>query len=198
MGKMHTSDKKYAQRLIVRQNKNWKTILRVQKPYEWHLRLLKPGKTLDIGCGIGRNLKHLSKSSVGVDHNKHLIHQLKELGYTGFTTADFTKSKYNLKASFDSLLFSHILEHMKPSEAKNLIRQYLPTLKSGGKVIIFCPQQIAYRDDPTHVTYCDFEVLEKIIQDCGLTLTKRYSFPFPKIFGSVFKYNEFVVIAQKS
>ena len=47
----------------------WKKLLDVQAPYRWNLQRLKLGLTLEIGCGIGRNLMHLKGQGIGIDHN---------------------------------------------------------------------------------------------------------------------------------
>ena len=61
-------DSEYAERLLRTQNRWWKKLLNVQWPYRAFLASLDLGLTLDIGCGVGRNLKNLSKA-VGVDIN---------------------------------------------------------------------------------------------------------------------------------
>jgi hypothetical protein len=43
----------------------------------------------------------------------------------------------------------------------------------------------------------DFEILERINSQSGLAVVKQYSFPFPRLFGRVFKYNEFVSVSKK-
>ena len=49
----------------------WKRILDVQAPYRWNLRrLLGTRRTLDVGCGIGRNLVNLPVGSVGVSRHE--------------------------------------------------------------------------------------------------------------------------------
>ena len=55
------------------QTARWKQWLDVQAPFRWNLRRLDPGFTLDIGCGIGRNLLHLPRQGVGVDTNEHCV-----------------------------------------------------------------------------------------------------------------------------
>jgi len=58
-GRESTADGRYTDYLVGMQARCWKRLLRVQLPYRWHLRTLRLGKVLDLGCGIGRNLLHL-------------------------------------------------------------------------------------------------------------------------------------------
>ena len=50
----------YADRLRRKEDARWKQVLDVQAPYRWNLRRQELGRTLDVGCGIGRNLVSLS------------------------------------------------------------------------------------------------------------------------------------------
>lgn len=192
-----TTTDNYTERLVSLEYKRWKSWLDVQRPYRWNIRQLQPGKTLDIGCGIGRYLKSLPDGSVGVDHNAHSIKYLKSLGLIGFTPAAFTKSRYAQKQSFDSLFLSHVLEHMTPAEGVKILKSYMPYLKSGGQVIICCPQETGYASDATHVTFLDDKALRDILEQAGFEFTRWYSFPFPRLIGKLFRYNEFVVLGRK-
>src|SRR5690349_17057220 len=58
-----TSGADYAARLHALQGKRWKRLLNVQAPYQWNLRRRHLGRTLEIGCGIGRNLASLGAGS---------------------------------------------------------------------------------------------------------------------------------------
>src|SRR5207247_11057189 len=75
-----TRGEDYADRLIGLQMARWKRWLDVQAPFRWNLRRLDPGFTLDIGCGIGRNLLHLRGHSVGVDTNEHCVRTARARG----------------------------------------------------------------------------------------------------------------------
>lgn len=190
----HTKGDEYTKRLTRLSNAKWKQTLDVQRPYRWNLKRLNLGKTLDVGCGIGRNLGNLSPESVGVDHNKHSVEIAKGLGFNAVTSAEFKKDKKKFaKQSFDSMLLAHVLEHMSTSMGKKIIEEYLPYVKD--KVVIICPQEKGFKTDETHVNFLTHADIEKILTDCGLTIRKSYSFPLHKKAGKVFTYNETVVVA---
>lgn len=68
-----TKNQSYSERLLNKQTAKWKEILDVQAPYRWNLQRLNLGFTLDIGCGIGRNLINLKGNGIGIDHNFHSV-----------------------------------------------------------------------------------------------------------------------------
>lgn len=194
---MKTEDSEYARRLAKIQTAGWKRILDVQAPYRWNIRRLQPGYTLDIGCGIGRNLLHLKGNGVGIDHNTEAVELARRQGLLAFTPAEFLQSKYCIQNGFDSILLAHVAEHMTKSEVVNLIRQYLPLLKTLGKLILITPQEAGYESDPTHVEFMDFRTLRAISGELGLPVEKEFSFPFPRFMGGAFTYNEFVLVSRK-
>lgn len=192
-----TDGKDYAARLTGLSGVWWKRLLPVQAPYRWNLRRLRLGFTLDIGCGYGRNLNHLGGKGVGVDHNPELIAAARAQGLQAFTVDSFRSSEFNRPEVFDSLLLSHLVEHMKEAEASALLRGYLPLLKRGGKVVLITPQEAGYASDPTHVQFMDFETLGNVARAEALQVERAYSFPFPRVAGRLFTYNEFVVVCRK-
>lgn len=196
--KKNTKGTDYANRLTSLSGKRWKNLLDVQRPYRWNLNRLNPKKTLDVGCGIGRNLQNLPKGSVGVDHNPHSISVAKEAGCTAYIEKDFLKSKDAKKASYDSILLAHVIEHMNFSDNRRVLESYEKYLKRNGKIIIICPQEKGYTTDATHVSLYDHDDLAALLGSVGFTLTRRYSFPLPRWFGKYFTYNEFVVVAKRT
>ena len=60
-------DDAYAQRLTSLQQARWKQVLDVQRPYRANLQKVCEGEVLEIGCGIGRNLRNLQGRIIGVD-----------------------------------------------------------------------------------------------------------------------------------
>lgn len=191
-----TENKDYTDILVKRSGATWKTKLDVQRPYRWNLSRLKLGKTLDVGCGIGRNLGNLSPESVGVDHNAHSVELAKKAGHKAVTVDEFKKNKKKYgKESFDSMLLAHVLEHMSTEDGTKIIKEYLPYISD--KVVIICPQEKGFTTDDTHVNFLTHSAIEDILKDCGLKIVKSYSFPFHKQVGKVFTYNETVVVGSK-
>lgn len=87
-----TQDSSYAERLQKKQGVWWKQILPVQLPYRLNLKRQKLGRTLDIGCGIGRNLGALPAGSLGVDHNASAIEMARRDGLQAMTVEEFEGS----------------------------------------------------------------------------------------------------------
>jgi SAM-dependent methyltransferase len=194
---LSTSGEDYAERLVRLQNAPWKRLLRVQALFRWNLRRLGPGFTLEIGCGIGRNLEHLRGQSVGVDTNEHCVRAAVARGLIAYTPDEFRRAaEYNQPARFDTILLAHVAEHMTEDQAFALVNDYLDLLRPGGRLVLIAPQEAGFRSDATHVQLMDFTRLRRISTRLGLTPERLFSFPFPRWAGRWFTYNEFVVVSR--
>ena len=186
----------YAERLARLEGPWWKKALDVQAPYRRNIRRLAPGYTLDVGCGLGRNLAHLRGRGVGVDHNEAAVAECRRRGLVAYTTEDFGDAPQAVPGGFAHLLFAHVLEHLSPDDARDLMRAYLPYLASGGSVIVITPQEAGQRSDPTHVTFLDHAAVRVLLADVGLRVERQRSFPLPRVAGRLFRHNEFVSVAR--
>jgi len=194
---LHTQDKDYTKLLLTKESVWWKKLIDVQAPYRWNLRRLKPGFVLDIGCGLGRNLNHLKGHGVGIDHNPYSVEVTRKRGFQAFTPQEFQQSEFNISERFDSILLSHVAEHMVEDQVVSLLAPYVSLLKSAGQVILITPQEYGFRTDETHIQLMDFERLRRISSQLRLQFFKEFSFPFPRFMGHFFIYNEFVSISKK-
>jgi 2-polyprenyl-3-methyl-5-hydroxy-6-metoxy-1,4-benzoquinol methylase len=188
----------YTRKLEHKSSARWKRLLNVQAPYQWNLRRQSLGKTLDVGCGVGRNLQSLERGSIGVDHNPTSVARAREHGFNAFTTVEWRARCHEFAETFDGLLFAHVIEHMSREEASALILEYLPALRPGGRLFFICPQERGFDSDQTHVEWTSGADLVDLAERCGLATAGWRSFPAPRAFGKVFTYNEFTVLATKS
>ena len=192
-----TQSDAYTRRLETLGDAGWKRFFDVQAPYRWNIRRLALGFTLDVGCGIGRNLLHLGGHGVGIDPNADSIETARRRGCTVLTSDAFDSSEYARADHFDSLLLAHVVEHMGVDQASDLVARYLGFIRPGGKVVLIAPQEAGYRSDDTHVQFMDFSALEVILSRAGVEYERSYSFPFPRPVGRVFLHNEFVVMGRR-
>ena len=197
-GAADTASAAYAARLQAKQQVLWKRVLRVQAPYQWNLRRQRLGRTLDVGCGIGRNLETLGQGSVGVDHNDAAVAVARQRGHLALTVAEWEDSPLRRPESFDGMLLAHVIEHLDPAAGADLLRTSLPCLRPGGRVFFVCPQERGYASDPTHVRFTDGAALTELARDVGLVPDPWFSFPFPRWAGRAFIYNEFCLLATKT
>lgn len=192
-----TEGEDYTQRLNRLGGARWKQVLDVQRPYRWNLRRLDLGACLDVGCGRGRNLMALDPGSVGVDHNPHSVADAVAHGCQAYTTeAFFADPQLARPGRYDSLLAAHLIEHLTPEQAREILGSYLPFVRPGGRCVFITPQELGYASDETHVTFTDGAASARLAQDLGLTVERSSSFPFPRVAGRFFRYNEFVVVAR--
>ena len=193
---MSTDESSYTERLNRLGSARWKQLLNVQAPYRWNLRRLELGRTLDIGCGIGRNLANLA-DGVGVDHNPDSVGQARQSGLTAWTTAEWPRCEDAELQSFDTMLVAHVLEHMSTEQAGELLSDYVKYLRRQAKLVLICPQEAGFRSDDTHVRFLTGADLAELADQLGFQVTRNYSFPLPRFTGRAFRYNEFVVVAQR-
>ncbi|PBC79422.1 methyltransferase family protein [Streptomyces sp. TLI_235] len=190
-----TADASYTERLVTLEQSGIKRLLPTQAPYRWNLRRLGLGRVLDVGCGVGRNLQNCGPDSVGVDHNETSVATARARGLEAYTAAEFDADpELSRPGAFDSMLVAHVLEHLDLETCRELMASYLPSIRSGGRVVLITPQSAGYRSDPTHVRFVDFAGLRALAEEFGLVVDRSYSFPLPEAAGKVFKYNEYVLV----
>lgn len=193
-GTASDADLAYALRLETLAAKPWKRW--VPNPYRAHLRRLRPGFVLDLGCGLGRNLGYLDGRGVGVDVNLELVRRSRERGFEAFSPVEFAASPYARPGRFESLLLSHVAEHLGLEDTGALVLTYAPYVRRGGRLILITPQEAGYRSDPTHREFMDFRRLREVCRRAGFAVERTYSHPFPRPAGRFFVYNEFVCVGR--
>ncbi len=187
----------YAHRLQALERRWLARTFDVQRLYRRNIERLRLGFVLDVGCGLGRNLRHAGGTGVGIDIDDAAVATTRARGLTAFTPAGFSASEYARPEGFDSLLMAHVLEHLSPKEGQELLRQYLPFLRANGQLVLICPQEAGFRSDPTHVSFLGGQDLASLADRCEVSVVSVRSHPFPRPVGHIFPHNETVLVARK-
>lgn len=194
-----TAQEDYAERLARLQGARWKTWFDVQAPYRRHVQRLRLGRTVDVGCGLGRNLAWLDDGSVGVDHNPYSVAVARSRGLDAWTDDEFfADPALSAPGSYDGLLAAHLVEHIPEDQVVGILAPYVALLAPRGRAAFITPMERGYASDATHVRFSDTTVLVDLCGLLGLEVRRTYAFPFPRWTGRFFTYNEFVVLAQKA
>jgi 2-polyprenyl-3-methyl-5-hydroxy-6-metoxy-1,4-benzoquinol methylase len=191
-----STDSAYTRRLQNLSRRRWKRF--VPNPYKWNIRRLATGRVLDVGCGIGRCLEFVRPRGVGVDPNESAVAVCRSHGLDACTPDQFRQRFGEATQLFDTLLCSHVVEHVDEESAVELLLSYLPRLRAGGRVVLITPQERGQRSDPTHVHFMDRKALNALAGRAGLRIERMSSFPLPRLFGRWFIYNETVTVARPS
>ncbi|WP_198947304.1 bifunctional 2-polyprenyl-6-hydroxyphenol methylase/3-demethylubiquinol 3-O-methyltransferase UbiG [Cellulosimicrobium sp. KWT-B] len=193
---LETTSAAYTERLRALQGTWWKRALHVQAPYRWNVRRhLGDRPTIDLGCGIGRNLATLAPGSMGVDHNPTSVAFCRATGREAYVPEDFFRLPDDARPR-DGLLAAHVLEHLPPGSQTEFLAPYVATLRPGATVMIVCPQERGFRSDPSHTDFVDGPRIVEVLRALGLAVDGWESFPFPRWAGNLFVYNEFVVVGR--
>lgn len=193
---MTSTDAEYTRRLQKLSSRRWKRL--IPNPYSWNVRRLAWGSVLDVGCGIGRCLDFVRPRGVGVDPNESAVAVCRQKGHRAYRPEEFgtVYGSREPDRQFDSLLCSHVLEHLDEPTGVGLLRKYLPHLTADGRVILITPQERGQRSDATHLRFMDAEALTQMAELCGLEIERMSSFPLPRRFGRWFIYNETITVAR--
>lgn len=100
-------------------------------------------KTLDVGCGYGRNLvlmRDLGIDVQGVEANREIVRANRDAGLPCLTVEEFENST----EQYDLILMSHIIEHFQPDDLLKFVDTYLDRLNLGGYLIVLTPLYSKY------------------------------------------------------
>lgn len=152
------------------------------------LRNSKPGKIIDIGCGLGWSLSCLNDKwdKYGTDISKFALKNAAK--YSNTYNGDIEKllKENKIKEKFDYIIFSHVIEHLKnPIFVLNNLRSIL---KKNGTLLIETPNfdSAAFRlfghkfrllNDPTHISLFTNESMIRALNDTGYKI-KLIDYPY--------------------
>ncbi len=155
------------------------------------------GPTLDFGCGIGELLEKLSPGSKGLEYNPATVEWCRRKGmdvevYDGFAD-DWRLSVLASGRSFESMIVSHVLEHLD-EPAAILKRLMLASERLGvRRFLAIVPGKAGFRIDATHRTFVDVALLSDpdIVAGTGFVLHEAGYFPGNlRVIGDWFPHHE--------
>jgi len=153
------------------------------------------GRVLDVGCGIGRCLDYLGRRATGIDPNVAAVEIARRRGHDALAP-DEAQGRHDLH-DVDTLLCSHVVEHMGRDDAVELLCTWLPRLRPGGRVVVIVPQARGFASDPTHVRPIGRAELVDLARATGVDVERVRSFPLPRSFGRAWVHNETVLIGHR-
>lgn len=122
------------------------------------------GRTLDIGCGTGKQVQMLAQHgllSVGVDLSPAMLSRALSSEHPGasFALADARNLPFAAE-SFDCILISLALHEMDYSTALSAVNDALRVLTTNGKLILF--DYVCGRDFLSRLSLCLLHVVERM------------------------------------
>lgn len=159
-------------------NKNYQAVFLLKKEYAYFQECIQ---ILDIGCGEGSFLSLDPKRITGVDQNKKSIAQCKQKDLQA-VFGKVTRLPFRDK-TFDGIHASHIIEHLVPNDAFEMLSESSRVLKNGGIFVLSSPiLWYGFYSDFTHVKPYNPESIERYL--CFNGSQKTFS-DFPAKFSRV-------------
>ncbi len=181
-------EKEYELKYHELENYYWWFVARRNIMLKLALRHKKRARVLDIGCASGQMIGILKSNGfadvTGIDISEEAIRACKNLGMRNVSAMDAKKLDFP-DSSFDLLLASDVLEHIKDDAAA--LTDWHRTLSRGGKLIIFVPafQSLWSKHDDInqhHRRYSKPELL-RLLQRAGFSVERvsywNFSLFFP-------------------
>jgi CMP-N,N'-diacetyllegionaminic acid synthase len=149
------------------------------------IRSLRPGRFLDIGCGLGFLLSGIPEGweKHGVEVSGFAAERARSHGTIHH--GDLASAHYP-SGHFDLVVMHHVIEHV--DDPSQLMREALRVLKPGGKLVLGTPdfdgamarrfgENYRLLHDPTHVSLFSNESMHRFLRDHGLVIDHA-DYPF--------------------
>lgn len=101
--------------------------------------LPRPGRVLDVGCGLGRwfPLTAPGRSLEGVDVTPRLVAHAAENAFGVEVTVGDVRSLAADDGRFDAVYSSKVVQHVAPTERAAALAEMFRVTRSGGRVILY-------------------------------------------------------------
>ena len=150
------------------------------------------GYVLDIGCGPGVYLEYYTGPALGIDAHPNNIRICQE---KGIQAIEEDANQFVRKNTFDTVLMSHILEHLDNPEG--VMKNAYENSKPGGHIIIIVPCYEGFvsglNEEVGHKKFIDENYVDEKMNALGCK--KIHTSIFPPLFGG--KNKELRMIFEK-
>lgn len=172
----------------------------VRRFYLRHAASLCRGRVLDLGCGIGELLELLPPGSRGLEVNPASVRHCQARGLPVDLydpVADESLLKNISPGRFETLIISHVLEHL---ENPALVLRTLAAAcvrRSISRIVVIVPGLKGYQSDITHRTFVTETYLKEaaLLPPPGYRVAVKRFFPFNLgLMGRYFRHNELTVV----
>jgi 2-polyprenyl-3-methyl-5-hydroxy-6-metoxy-1,4-benzoquinol methylase len=146
---------------------------------------LKPGKILDVGCGLGYFLSGIDEpwEKFGVEISEFSADYAQEWGGIFIGKIEDLKLRHN---DFDVIVLHHVIEHVE--NPINLILEIKKLIKKRGTLVLGTPdfdsgcarlfgKNFRLLNDPTHISLFSNESMHRFLRDFGFTID-NVDYPF--------------------
>lgn len=139
------------------------------------------GAVLDLGCGRGIMLDLLKRADLkgyGLDLSEKAVQVCREKGLDAVQGDALGHLRSLEDRSIGGIFCSHVIEHMQPSDAMEMIHHFRRVMKEGGRLILVTPNASDLRIserfwlDPTHVRPYPEKLLALLLQRDGFRVMK--------------------------
>jgi 2-polyprenyl-3-methyl-5-hydroxy-6-metoxy-1,4-benzoquinol methylase len=147
-------------------------------------------RVLDLGCGRGIFLELLRDgvmSCTGVDTNLEAAEECRQKGFPDVEVGDaigYLKRKIDAGVSFDGVFCAHLIEHLQPEQAAEIICYSARLLSAGGRFVVITPNVAnlevwtnIFWMDPTHRRPYPRPLIEAMMQEVALTISASFDDP---------------------
>ncbi len=159
------------------------SVRRVQRPYIKFFAEAGARTVLDLGSGRGVFLEMLQEEGIeahGVDSSAEAVAGCREAGLEHVEQGDvlgYLDQAVAGERRFDGIFCSHLIEHMLPEQAEQMLEQSARLLSPGGRLVLVTPNvenlavwSSTFWLDPTHVRPYPIALLGAMFERAGLTV----------------------------
>jgi trans-aconitate methyltransferase len=142
------------------------------------VRQFNSDEIVDLGYGTGEFLQFLKMKNrcfSGIDNNPFLVEKCVSKGFD-VKLDDVTKLE-NIKQNTENALIDNVLEHLDLNQINDFFAALKQKMTKNGNLVVIVPDKKGFQHDPTHKTFVNRQLIEKMCSNHGIKLQKVFSHP---------------------